>query len=82
MVVLDDEGNLVRVFASHRAQHAQRRGHPVATAFEGQLHDIFRIEVNWVGSERRARGMLDALIHRKDGDVPGARQTAMAHDGL
>ena len=82
MVDLDDEGNLVRVLARHRAQHAEGRGHRVAAAFDGQLDDVFRVEIDRVGREGGAAGMLDALVHRQDGEVAGAAQAPVVEQGL
>ena len=56
LVVIDlyDEGNLVRILARDRAQHAKSRSNGVAAAFDRQLDDVFRIEILRVGSERSA----------------------------
>ena len=47
LVVIDfhDERDLVRVFAGDRAQHAKGRGHGVAAALDGELDDIFGVEI-------------------------------------
>ena len=54
------------------AEHAERRGDRVAAALDRQLHDVLGIEVRRVRRERRAGGMLDALVDRQDRDVAGA----------
>ena len=82
MVDLDDEGDLVGIFARHRAEHAQRRSHCVATAFDGQSDDVFRIEINRVGREGGSAGMLDTLVHRQDGKVSAATQASVVEQGL
>ena len=76
MIELEDERNLVRVLARDRAEHAERRGHGVAAAFDGELHDVLGIEVGRVRRERRAGGVLDALIDRQDRHVAGAAEPA------
>jgi len=77
VVELHDEGNLVGVLARHRAQHAERRGDAVAAAFDGQSHDVFRVEEIRVGREGGAGGMLDALVHRQQGQIAAAGQAAV-----
>ncbi len=72
VVDLHDERDLVRVPARHRAQHAQRGGHRVAAALDGELHDVLGVEVGGVLGEGGARGVLDALVHGQDRDVAGA----------
>ena len=82
MVQLHEERNLVRVFAGHRAEHAERGGDGVAAAFHGELHDVFGIEIIGVFREARAGGMFDALVHRQDGHVTRAGQPAMVEQRL
>src|SRR5215469_13220069 len=63
VINLHNERNLVRVLASHGAEHTERRSDSVAAAFDGQLDDVFAIEIVWVFREAGAAGMLDTLIH-------------------
>ena len=65
MVDLQDERYLVREFARDRPKHAERSCDRVAAAFDGKAHNIFRIKVLNVWSERSARRMLYALIDRQ-----------------
>jgi hypothetical protein len=65
VVDLHNEGDLVRVLARHHAQHAEGRGHRVAAAFDSELHDVFRIEVDRVLREAGAGAVLDALVDRR-----------------
>ena len=76
VVELEDERDLVRVLARHRSEHAERRGHGVAAALDRELHDVLGVEVGRVGRERRAGGVLDALVDRQDRDVAGAAEAA------
>ena len=75
---LDDERDAVRVPAADRAEHAERGCHCIAPAFDRQLDDVGRIEVERVGSERRCRGVLDALVDRQDRQVAGVGQPTVA----
>ena len=45
VIELHEEGNLVRVLAGDRAEHAERGSYRVALAFDGQLDDIFAVEI-------------------------------------
>ena len=63
-------------------EHAERRGHGVASAFDRQLHDVLGVEVDRVRRERRAGGVLDALIDRQDRHVAGAGQPAVVEERL
>jgi hypothetical protein len=76
VVELDHERDLVGVLASHRADHAEGGEHTVASALDGQLDDIFGIEVQWVGRKGRAGRVLDALVYRQEGHVASAGQAA------
>ena len=69
MVDFDDERDFVRVFPAHDAQYAIGGGNAVAAAFNGQLYDVFRIEINRVGGKRGTAAVLNALINREDGAV-------------
>ena len=48
----------------------------VASAFDGELHDVFGIEVHRVRRERCSGRMFDSLVHRKNRNVTRPRQTA------
>ena len=74
MVELDDERDPVHVAARHHAERAQGRGHRVALTGQGQLHQVGRIEVGRVLGEAGRGGVLDPLVDREDGQVPGAAQ--------
>ncbi len=66
VVELDDERDLVGVLPGHGAQNAERRGHGVAAALDGQLDDVLRVEVDRVRREGSGPGMLDSLVHRQN----------------
>ena len=82
MVELNEEWNAVRVAARYRGQYAIGRSHAVTAGFDGEFHDILRIEVERVGGERRARRVLYALVDRQNGQVPRSRQTPGVVEGL
>ena len=82
VIELEDERNLVRVLPRAHAEHAERGGHRVAPAFEAKLDDVLGIEIERVRRKRRARGMLDALVHRQDRHVAGAGQPPVIEQRL
>ena len=82
MVELHQERDLVRVFSGDRSEHPERGGDGVAAAFDGQLDDVFRIEIHRVGRERRSRRMLDPLIDRQNRHVAGAGQPPVSDERL
>jgi hypothetical protein len=84
LIVIDlhDKGNVVRVLASHYAQHSKRGRHRIAAAFHRELHDVFGVEVLRVFSEACARGVLDALVHGKNGNIAGAGKPPVREDAL
>ena len=67
MIDLDNERNFVGVFAGNGSQHAQGGGNGIAAAFNRQLDNIFRIEIDRVGCKGCPGGMLDPLIDRQNG---------------
>ncbi len=82
MVNLHQERNAVRVAARHRRQHAVGGGHAVAARFNRQLDNVFRVEIHRVRGKRRARRMLDALVHRQNGEISGAGEASGIIKGL
>jgi hypothetical protein len=82
VVELDDEGNLVRVLARDRAEHAERRGDGVAAALDRQLDDVFRVEVDRVRREARARRVLDALVNGQDRNEARPGEPAVVEERL
>ena len=72
VVELHQERDLVGVLARDRAEHAERRRDGVAAAFDRELDDVLRVEVDRVRGEARAGGVLDALIDRQDRNVARA----------
>ena len=77
VVELHDEGDAVHVPARGQAERAERRGDGIAFAGERQLKEVQRIEVGGVLGEARRRRVLDALVDREDGDVPGAAEASV-----
>src|SRR4030095_3843047 len=54
LVVIDlhDERDFVCVLSSYGSEHTKSRSNSVAAAFNSQLHDVLRIEIERIGSER------------------------------
>ena len=82
VIQLHHERNLVRVLARADAERAERRGDAVAPAFDGELDDVFGVEILRRGREAGAGGVLDALVDRKNRDVAGAGEAAGVQDRL
>src|SRR5207237_10166717 len=82
VIQLHDEGNPVRIAPRDRPEHAERRGHRIAATLDGELDDVFRIEVRGVRRERRATGMLDALVDGQYRHVARAREAARFEEPL
>ena len=64
MIDFEDKWDPVGVPPGYYSQHPQGRGNRVASAFDSQFDYILRIEVDWVGGERGAGGVLNPLIDR------------------
>src|SRR5690606_26850480 len=56
--------------------------HGVATSLYRELHDPLRIEVDGIRRKAGPRRVLDPLVHREDGHVTGATESAMIQQGL
>ena len=82
MIDLHDEGNFVGVFARDGAENSEGGGDGVAVAFDGELDDIFRVEIVRILGEAGAGGVLDALIDGKDREIAGAAEAPVAEDAL
>jgi len=77
LIVVDlyNEGDLVSVFASYRAENSIGGGHSVTATLDGELYDVLGVKVHGVGSKRGARGVLDALVDGKNAKIAGVGQT-------
>ena len=82
VVHLHEEGDLVGVFAGHGTEDAEGGGDGVATALDGQFHDVLGIEVDRVLGKAGSRAVLDSLIDGKDREVAGVGQAAGAVHAL
>ncbi len=82
MVNLNHERNLVGVAARNAAEYAEGGANRVTAAFDGELHDVFTVEVNRVLSERCASGVFDALVDREDRNVTGVGEATRAVEAL
>ncbi len=82
MIELHHEGDFVGIATRDRAEHTESGGDAVTPPLDGQLHNLGRIEIDRVGGEGGPGGVLDALVHRQDGDIAGARQAPMVENAL
>ena len=83
-VVIDfyDEGNFVRVFAGDGTEDAVSGSDGVAAAFDGELDDVFTVEIVGILGEAGAGRVLDALINRENGEVAGVTEASGAEEAL
>ena len=81
-LILTMNGMRCAYLREHRAEHAERRGDGVAAALDRELDDVLGIEVVGVLGERRARGVLDALVDGQDRDIARAAEPAVGEDAL
>src|SRR5690242_2906615 len=82
VVHLDDERNLVGIFARDGAKNAKGGSHGVAAALDGELDDIRGVKIIGILREAGAGGMLDALVDGKNGEIAGAAETAVMEHAL
>ncbi len=82
MIYFHEERNLVRVLAGDRAEHAKSRSDGVAAAFDGELDDVFAVEVVGILGEAGAGGVLDALVHGQNREITGAGQAALVEHAM
>src|SRR5690242_17448538 len=82
VVDLYNERDFVSVFPAQNSQHAKGRSNAIATAFDGQFYNIFRIKINWIGSKRSACTVFNSLVNREDGTITCSCQPSMIHQLL
>src|ERR1035438_4834822 len=82
VIQFDEEGNFVRVFPRHRAEYAEGRSDSVTAPFDGELHDIFAVEIIRVLGKTGPGGMLNALINGKNGKISSAAEAAMEEEAI
>jgi hypothetical protein len=82
MVDLNDKRDFVRVLSAHDAQHAICGCHAIAAAFDRQLDDVFRIEIDRVGGEGGSAAVFDALVYREDRAVAASSEPAVIQQPL
>ena len=82
MIDFDDEGNFVGVLAGDGAENAEGGGDGVAAALDGELDDIFAVEIVGILGEAGACGMLDALVDGEDREIAGLAEAAGAEEPL
>src|SRR5437867_6917625 len=81
VIELENEWDLVGVFARDRSEHAEGCSNGVAPSFDRESHDVLRIEVLGVRCERSAGRVLDALIDGQDRQVAGTREPPVVEHG-
>ena len=77
MIEFHQKRNLVGVFARDRAERAERGGHRIAAALDGEPDDVFRVKVFGIRRKTGPGRVFDALVHREDGQIARAGQSAM-----
>jgi hypothetical protein len=82
VVDFNKERNLVSVFARNGAEDAEGRADGVATALDGELHDVLGIKIRGVFCEAGAGRVLDALVDGQDRNIAGACEAARVVDPL
>jgi hypothetical protein len=78
VVELRDERDAVHVAPRHGSQDAESGRDRAALPCQGELAEVRRVEVQGVLGEAGGRGVLDALVDREDGEVPGATEATVA----
>jgi uncharacterized protein len=76
MIDLQDKWNAVGVFPRDGTKNSERTRDRIASAVEGKLYNVFRIEINRIRRKGSRGRMLDALIHGQDGHVAGVCKMA------
>ena len=82
MVNLHQKRDFVRVFAGDTGEDAVGGSDRVATALNGQPHDVLRVKILRIDGKRRPGGVLNPLIDRQDGNIAGTCETAMIQNLL
>ena len=82
VVDLDHEGDLVGVLAANHAKDAEGGTDGVASAFDGELDNVFGVEVGGVFGKGRTTGVLDALVDGEDAEVAGAGEATVVVHGF
>jgi DNA-binding XRE family transcriptional regulator len=59
------------------AERAKGTAYSIAATFDCQLYNVFWIEIDWIGRERRTTGMLHSLIHRQNANVSTTTEAAV-----
>src|SRR5206468_9513192 len=83
-IVIDlyNEWNPMCKFSAHDSQDTISGSNGIASAFDCQANNIFRIEINWIGSKRSACTMFNSLVHRKDAAITRTTQSSMIQKTL
>lgn len=82
MVQFDEERDFMGIFPSDCSEIAERGSDGIASPFDCQLHNIFRVEIYRVGGERSSRGVFNILVYRENGEVSGVGETTVSEDPL
>src|SRR5439155_14307026 len=84
IIVIDfhNEWDCMSRLARDGAEKTQRGSNGVAAAFDGELDDVAAVEITGILGEACAAGMLDALVHGKNGKIARAAEPAVAEHAL
>ncbi len=82
MVEFQNKRDLVGVFSGNRAQDAQCGCNRIASGFQSQFNDVFRVEIDGVRSKGGAGRVFNTLIHRQYGKVTTSGQSSEIKQGL
>ena len=82
MVNLNHERNFVSVATRDAAEYTESRTDRVTAAFDGELHDIFTVEINRVLREGSTGGVFDTLVNRENGNITRVSETTRTVEAL
>ena len=82
MVNLNHERNFVSVATRDAAEYTESRTDGVTATFDGELHDIFTVEVDGVLSERCTSGVFDTLVNWENGNVTSVSEATRTVEAL
>src|ERR1700761_157683 len=81
-IYLDEKGNTMSIFTAHDGQHAKGGGDGATTGFHCQSDNIFRVEIDGISREGSSGAVFDSLVHRKDREIAGIGEPAVANKDL
>jgi len=78
MIQFDHKRDLMSVFAGYGTQDAECGSYRIASPFNCQSDNIFRVEIDRVRSKGCTGGMFDILIYRQDRDISRVCQPSVS----